>query len=135
MLVTLDEALEAFVRVLAYVYASINWRRIKVKSPHDVWNHRVRAAVTRATVDEAIARLCNYFSIQSLPPAAVLMLKNVRELSDEVLDIVSRQHITYAMEAVILAQTLRRRSTAQLTLEHAEEETHDGSDSEDSRAD
>ena len=130
----LDDALQAFTRVLAYIYASINWKRIKVKSPHDVWNHRVRAAMSRATVNEAVSRLCNHFGIQSLPPAAIVLLKKVRDYEDEVLDIVAREHITYTMEAVLLAQTLRRRSFAQLSLENAEDE--DGrEDSQDSRAD
>jgi len=130
----LDDALQAFTQVLAYIYASINWKRIKVKSPHDVWNHRVRAAMSRATVNEAVSRLCNHFGIQSLPPAAIVLLKKVRDYEDEVLDIVAREHITYTMEAVLLAQTLRRRSFAQLSLENAEDE--DGrEDSQDSRAD
>jgi len=130
----LNEALEAFKQVLAYIYASINWKKIKIIPERRVptWNHRIRQSVTRNTIDEAVSRLCNNFGLQALPTEAIMLLDKVRPFAYDVQDIVYREHITYGVESAVAAEQLRRRRK-QLTFE--EIENANPTDTEDSRAD
>jgi len=95
------------VRLLAHVYAEINWRRIRVRSPWDVWNHRVRHCATRRTLAECLSRLANHFGLQHIPPEAVALLERLRAEEGAVLDLLYREHIPLAMRAVLEAKRLR----------------------------
>jgi len=130
----LNEALEAFKRVLAYIYASINWKKTKIRPDRRVptWNHRIRQSVTRNTIDEAVSKLCNYFGLQALPIEAIALLDKVRPYAYDVQDIVYREHITYGVQSAVAAEQLRR-PRRQLSLE--EIENANATDTEDSRAD
>ena len=129
-----NEALEAFTRVLAYIYASINWKKTKIRPDRRVptWNHRIRQSVTRNTIDEAVSRLCNYFGLQALPMEAIMLLDKVRPFAYDVQDIVYREHIIYGVQSAAAAEQLRR-PRRQLTLEEIENAST--TDNEDSRAD
>jgi hypothetical protein len=105
------EAEREFVALLAIVYGRISWRKIKVRNAWDVWNHRLRAAAARGTLDEAISRLCNYFSIQSLPEEAVPLLDRLRPHERQLLDLAYREHVPLAMRAVAEAKQRRREDT------------------------
>lgn len=96
------------VEMLAHVYAAVNWRKVSgSKFAWDVWNHRVRAAATRATVGEFLSRLANYFGLQSLPPEAVELAQALRPDEGEVLNAVYAEHVPIAMRAVMLAREWR----------------------------
>jgi hypothetical protein len=112
---------DKFVEVLAYVYNSINWSRIRVRSPHDVWNHRVRAAVTRPTLAEAVSRLANFFSVQSVPQEAVQLVREIEEHQDELLDAAAREHIVYAMRAVMRAKEMRSKRKSDMSNTSSEQ--------------
>jgi hypothetical protein len=130
----LNEALEAFKRVLAYIYASINWKKIKIRPDRRVptWNHRIRQSATRNTIDEAVSRLCNYFGLQALPTEAIMLLDKVRPYAYDVQDIVYREHITFGVQSAAAAEQVRR-PRRQLTLEGIE--NANTTDTEDSRTD
>jgi hypothetical protein len=130
----LNEALEAFTRVLAYIYASINWKKTKIRPDRRIptWNHRIRQSVTRNTIDEAVSRLCNYFGLQALPTEAIMLLDKVRPHAYDVQDVVYREHIIYGVQSAAAAEHLRR-PRRQLTLE--EIENANTTDTEGSRTD
>jgi hypothetical protein len=102
-----DELEADVVALLAQIYAAINWRRVKVKSPWDVWNHRVRHCATRRTLGEFISRLANQFGLQHVPPEALQRLQELQPHEAEALDLIYREHIPIAMRAVLEARRLR----------------------------
>jgi hypothetical protein len=50
------EVEEKLVELLAIIYARVPWGKMKTsKNPHDIFNHRVRAASRRATLYEFVS--------------------------------------------------------------------------------
>lgn len=95
--------------LLAYVYSAVDWRRAAgAKFRWDVWNHRVRAAATRATIGAFVSRLSNYFGLQSLPPETVELVEALRPYEAEALDLVYTEHMPLCMAAVERAKGSRR---------------------------
>jgi hypothetical protein len=109
------------VTLLAHVYRAIDWRRLSVRSPWDVWNHRVRHCATRRTVGEFVSRLANHFGLQHVPPEAIPLIEALEPHAAEALDLVYREHIPMAMRAVLAAKRLRHRRSPDLTLFAQEE--------------
>jgi len=109
------------VELLAEIYARIPWQKIRTsKNPHDIWNHRLRSAATRATLGEFVSRLANAFGLQSVSARATVLVEELRSEERWLLDLVYREHIPIAMRAVLRAQelkALRRGNAEQLTLE------------------
>lgn len=104
------------VELLAIVYNSINWRKMHTsKNPHDVFNHRVRAASRRATLFEAISKLANYFGLQSLPTEAIQLTQELRPYERVVLNKMYMEHIPMSMMAIMRAKE-RRKNKGQITL-------------------
>jgi len=98
---------EKLIELLAHVYARIPFARLRLKSVHDVWNHRVRAAATRATLSEAISRLANFFGIQSLPPEAIVLIDELAPHEHEHLEMLIRDHIKLSMKAAIRGKQIK----------------------------
>ena len=84
------------INLLAKIYSIVNWKKMHIKNAYDVFNHRVRAASRRATLYEAVSKLCNYFGLQSIP----IELMNV-------LNKLSREHIAICMMAIIKAKEMK----------------------------
>lgn len=109
------------VELLALIYCKINWRKMKTsKNPHDIFNHRVRAAARRATLYEFVSMLCNYFGLQSLPANAQQHIDILRENEQEVLNTLSSEHIPYCVRAIIRAKeikTLKKEETNESSTE------------------
>jgi len=104
------------VELLAVVYNSINWSKMRTsKNPHDVFNHRVRAASRRATLFEAISKLANYFGLQSLPTEAIQLTQELRPYERVVLNKMYMEHIPMSMMAIMRAKE-RRKNKGQITL-------------------
>jgi len=104
------------VELLAIVYNSINWGKMHTsKNPHDVFNHRVRAASRRATLFEAISKLANYFGLQSLPTEAIRLTQELRPYERVVLNKMYMEHIPMSMMAIMRAKE-RRKNKGQITL-------------------
>jgi len=103
-----EEAYQALIDLLAMVYGRINFSKIKVKSILDVWNHRVRAAASRPSIEEAISRLANFFGIQSLPEESLKLIAVIKPVEQIVLDRLAREHIPIAMAAYVRAKETRK---------------------------
>lgn len=104
------------VELLAIVYNTINWGKMRTsKNPHDIFNHRVRAASRRATLFEAISKLANYFGLQSLPTEAIRLTQELRSYERVVLNKMYMEHIPISMLAIMRAKE-RRKDKGQITL-------------------
>jgi hypothetical protein len=104
------------VELLAIVYNSINWSKMHTsKNPHDIFNHRVRAASRRATLFEAISKLANYFGLQSLPTEAIQLTQELRPYERVVLNKMYMEHIPMSMMAIMRAKE-RRKNKGQITI-------------------
>ena len=104
------------VELLAVVYNSINWSKMHTsKNPHDIFNHRVRAASRRATLFEAVSKLANYFGLQSLPTEAINITQELRPYERTVLNKMYMEHIPISMMAIMRAKE-RRKNKNQITI-------------------
>ena len=125
----IDPEIEAqFVELLAEIYRRINWRKMRVKSPHDVWNHRVRAAARMPTLGQFVSKLCNFFGLQSCSVRALQLQEALRPYERELLNLAFREHIPIAMRAALLAANRKSVSEAQMGLELVRQEGEDGTD-------
>ncbi len=94
---------------LAIIYNRIRWGKMKTsKNPHDIFNHRVRAASRRATLYEFASRLCNYFGLQTLPTEAQELLDIMRPVEMQVLNALSSEHIPYCVRGIVRAKELKQ---------------------------
>jgi hypothetical protein len=114
------------VELLAEIYRRIKWRRIRVESPHDVWNHRVRAAARMPTLGEFMSKLSNFFGLQSCSVRALELQDALRPYERKLLNLAFREHIPVAMRAALLAASRKSVSDAQLGLEIVTEEAENG---------
>jgi len=96
------------VKLLAIIYNAVDWSKMRTsKNPHDIFNHRVRAASRRATLYEAVSKLANYFGLQSLPAEALELIQELRPHEREVLNKLYTEHIPMSMLAIMRAKEIR----------------------------
>ena len=96
------------VEMLALVYNAVDWKKMRTsKNPHDIFNHRVRAASRRGTIFEAISKLANYFGLQSLPAGVIYIAQQLRPIEQEVLNKLYVEHIPMSMLAIMRAKEMR----------------------------
>jgi len=96
------------IELLAIIYNTIDWKKMHTsKNPHDIFNHRVRAASRRATLYEAVSKLANYFGLQSLPVEAVDIMQQLRSSEREVLNKLYTEHVAISMLAIMRAKEMR----------------------------
>ncbi len=96
------------VEMLALVYNAVDWKKMRTsKNPHDIFNHRVRAASRRGTIFEAISKLANYFGLQSLPAGVIYIAQQLRPIEQEVLNKLYAEHIPMSMLAIMRAKEMR----------------------------
>ncbi|HOM98117.1 MAG TPA: hypothetical protein PLY41_07425 [Acetomicrobium sp.] len=96
------------VEMLALVYNAVDWKKMRTsKNPHDIFNHRVRAASRRGTIFEAISKLANYFGLQSLPTGVIRIAQQLRPIEQEVLNKLYAEHIPMSMLAIMRAKEMR----------------------------
>lgn len=111
------------VELLAVVYNSINWSKMRTsKNPHDIFNHRVRAASRRATLFEAISKLANYFGLQSLPAEAINITQELRPYERIVLNKMYMEHIPISMLAIMRAKERKKNKGQVMIFENLSEE-------------
>ena len=104
----LVEEEQKIIKLLAILYNTVNWQKMRTsKNPHDIFNHRVRAASRRATLYEAISKLSNYFGLQSIPTDAMELVNELRPIEREVLNKLYMEHIAMCMRGIMLAKDLR----------------------------
>ena len=114
-----ETQIEQLARLLAHIYRSIDWRRIRTsKSRYDIWNHRVRAAAKRPTLAEFASRLCNFFGVQSLTREAIALIEALQPHERACLNYIDRNHIYLATKSAVLWK--------QLTHPEEQNENHHG---------
>jgi hypothetical protein len=106
---SLNEAQEkALVEFLAIVYGRIPWGKMRTsKNPHDIFNHRVRAATRRATLYGFASKLCNYFGLQTLPLEAQALLDLLRPEEQRILSTLSSEHIPWCVRGIIRSKEMK----------------------------
>lgn len=116
-----QEEENSVIELLALIYNAVDWKKMRTsKNPHDIFNHRVRAASRRNTLYEAVSKLANYFGLQSLLPEAIRLIQELRPIEREVLNKLYTEHIPMSMLAIMRAKEIREERKAgakQLTLE------------------
>ena len=106
MLQSKDE--ENLINFLALVYKRIPWKKMHTsKNPHDIFNHRVRAAARRGTLYQFASKLCNYFGLQTLPLEAQKLLDKLRPVQVDILNTLSIEHIPFCVRAIMRAKELK----------------------------
>jgi hypothetical protein len=103
-----EDVRERFVLLLAYIYGSIRWNKIRTsKNPWDIWNHRLRHCATRPTLGEFVSRLCNQFGLQSIGPAPAQILQELIPFEEKLLDLAYREHVPLAVSAIMESRKLK----------------------------
>lgn len=109
------------------LYNRVNWSKIRSKNPHDVFNHRIRAATSCGTINHFASKLGNFFGLQSLPVEAAPLLEALRPDEKRVLNVLRMEHIAYTMLAVMRAKELREaRKAEKKSAEEAEKQKGQG---------
>lgn len=108
MLQSNDE--ENLVEFLALIYKRVPWGKMRTsKNPHDIFNHRVRAAARRGTLYQFASKLCNYFGLQTLPIEAQKILDRLRPVQVDVLNALSTEHIPFCVKGIMRAKELKEK--------------------------
>jgi len=98
---------ERWVRVLASVYAQVDWRRLRGRRrPLDVFEHRLEYAKYEADVPSVLQRLANSLSLQGFS-ADVDDIEYLRAREAEALEVLRRWTKLLALKASIEARKLK----------------------------
>jgi len=81
------------IELLAIIASRVNWKRLRLRNPVDMWNHRIRAACSCRDVAEFVSKLCNYFGLQSIPEKGIPLIEKLEAQREEVLDYILSRHI------------------------------------------
>ena len=99
---------EMLVELLAIIYAKVPWGKMKTsKNPHDIFNHRVRAAARRGSLYQFVSKLCNYFGLQSIATEATPIIQQLRPIEEDMLNTLSKEHIPLCVRAVIRGKEIK----------------------------
>ena len=99
---------EKLVDFLAILYNRVPWGKMRTsKNPHDIFNHRVRAAARRENIYAFASKLCNYFGLQTLPEEAQVLLDELRPHQFWLLNTLSVEHIPFCVRAIIKAKKMK----------------------------
>jgi len=94
------------VSVLAHVWNSVKWRRIRGRRPLDVFEHRLEYAKHEPDVPSVLQRLGNTLGIQGLQ-VPVEDLEFLRENEELALEVLRRWTKMLALKASIKAREIR----------------------------
>jgi len=102
-----EEILDALAQLLSIVYRRVDWRRMGARNPHDVFQHRVKAAAGQPSLSRAVDYLCERLGVQSLKLSNAER-ETFRELnrdhSPECLDALAHESILLVAEATARAR-------------------------------
>jgi len=114
-----NEQEQALIELLAQVYRKTPWGKMRTRhNPHDIFNHRVRAAARRGTLFQFCSKLCNSFGLQSLPQECVGPLEILRPHEIQVLNALSTEHIPYCILAIARAKELKEQTKLPLEVQN-----------------
>ena len=83
-----SELEDVWVDVLASIYRSVDWRKIR-RSPYDVFEHRVEFAKYERDVPSVIQKLCDSLSLQA-PPIPLDKVEKLRENEEEAMKVLRK---------------------------------------------
>ena len=102
-MLTNEELEQNIVELLAEIYGAVKWSNFRSsKNPWEIFEHRVRASATRATVYQFITKLCNAFNISPLPATALEICDRVRSQEIQLLNLIYTEHSPLTMKAILL---------------------------------
>jgi hypothetical protein len=103
----MKEVEDAWVEVLAHVYAQVKWHRIRGRRHLDVFEHRLEYAKYEPDVPSAIQRLANTLSLQgvNVPLDKVELLRSREE---EAMEVLRRWTKLLALKAQMKAKELKQ---------------------------
>lgn len=108
-----DDVRDDTIELLAMIYKRIPWIKINTsKNAWDIWNHRVRAAATRANLAQYVSRLSNHFGLQHLPPEAINLVDKLKPFERKILTTIYAEHIPIAMHAAMRAKEMKEHDKA-----------------------
>jgi len=107
-----EDEREVVVDLLAAIYNRVAWSKMHGRYPHDVFNHRLRAATSTANLQHFVSRLCNYFGLQSLPVELAPIMAQLEPIEQVVLNTIRAEHIAYTMLTAIKAKEIREQRKA-----------------------
>ncbi|MCX7880839.1 MAG: hypothetical protein N2517_09295 [Ignavibacteria bacterium] len=117
---------QKLIELLAVIYSKVPWGKMRTsKNPHDIFNHRVRAAARREGIYAFASKLCNYFGLQSLPEEVIPILEYLRGNETEVLNRLSSEHIPYCVRAIVLAKSRKSEKQKEINMLNFNEVSND----------
>jgi len=103
----MKEVEDAWVEVLAHVYAQVRWHRIRGRRHLDVFEHRLEYAKYEPDVPSALQRLANTLSLQGVNvPLDKVELLRTRE--EEAMEVLRRWTKLLALKAQMKAKELKQ---------------------------
>ena len=102
------------------MYNCVPWAKMRTsKNPHDIFNHRVRAASRRATLYSCVSRLANYFGLQSIPTEAAEIVVRLRHCEPQALAKLYSEHIMMSMLGIMRAKEIRETRKIKKSLQQS----------------
>jgi len=103
----MKEVEDAWVEVLAHVYAQVRWHRVRGRRHLDVFEHRLEYAKYEPDVPSALQRLANTLSLQgvNVPLDRVELLRSREE---EAMEVLRRWTKLLALKAQMRAKELKQ---------------------------
>ena len=103
----MKEVEDAWVEVLAHVYAQVRWHRVRGRRHLDVFEHRLEYAKYEPDVPSALQRLANTLSLQGVNvPLDKVELLRTRE--EEAMEVLRRWTKLLALKAQMRAKELKQ---------------------------
>ena len=103
----MKEVEDAWVEVLAHVYAQVKWHKVRGRRHLDVFEHRLEYAKYEPDVPSALQRLANTLSLQgvAVPLDKVELLRSREE---EAMEVLRRWTKLLALKAQMKAKELKQ---------------------------
>ncbi|MCI4407509.1 MAG: hypothetical protein JHC26_00320 [Thermofilum sp.] len=98
---------ERWVNVLAHIYASVKWKRIRGRRPLDVFEHRLEFSKYEPDVPTVLQRLGNTLGLQGLN-IPVEDVEYLRQHEEEAMDMLRKWTKLLALKASVKAKEIKR---------------------------
>ena len=97
-----------WIELLTIIYNRIPWFKIRTRhNPHDIFNHRVRAASRKENINQFVSKICNYFGLQSLSSDTIQYITELEKDREKALNLLYDEHIPICVMAIAKAKEIR----------------------------
>jgi len=108
-MLTDEEITQGMAEILFQVYKNIPWKKFRgVVNIRDMFNHRVRSASRKPTLEMFVSKLSNYFGIQSLPNEIVSVIEKLKPEEERALEKLYTEHIYLCALAFLKYEELKK---------------------------